>query len=396
MFSKMTIKDVDFKGKRVFCRVDFNVPLDKDGQITDDTRIVAALPTIKYILAHGGRLILVSHLGRPKGVAKPEFSLAPAAAHLGALLGQPVTMAPDCVGSEVENLVAKLADGAVLMLENVRFHKGETDNDPGFCRQLAALADLYVNDAFGTAHRAHASTEGVAHLLSPAVAGFLIEKELRYLGEVIASPVRPFVAVLGGAKVSDKLPAIESLLQKVDALIIGGGMAYTFLKAQGFDLGNSLVEEERLGLAVDLMAQAASRGVALLLPEDHVAAAEFSADAEHKVCGNDDFPAGWMGLDIGPRTIARFSEVLSKAGTVLWNGPMGVFEFEAFAQGTFAVARVLADSKAISIIGGGDSVAAAKKSGLADKMSHISTGGGASLEFLEGKVLPGIVALTDN
>ncbi len=395
MFSKMTVKDVDFKGKRVFCRVDFNVPLDKNGQITDDTRIVAALPTIKHIIAQGGRLILASHLGRPKGDPKPEFSLAPAAEHLGRLLGQKVTMAPDCIGIVVKKLVAGLTDGAILMLENVRFYKGETDNDPAFCAQLAALADVYVNDAFGTAHRAHASTEGVARLLSPAVAGFLIEKELRYLGEAIAEPVRPFVAVLGGAKVTDKLPAIESLLGKVDSLIIGGGMAYTFLKAKGYDLGNSLIEEERLGMAADLMEQAASKGVALLLPEDHVAAAEFKAEAEHKICGNEDFPAGWMGLDIGPKTIARFSEVLSKAGTVVWNGPMGVFEFDAFAQGTFAVARVLAESKAVSIIGGGDSAAAAKKSGLADKMTHISTGGGASLEFLEGKILPGIVALTD-
>jgi phosphoglycerate kinase len=395
MLNKMTVRDIDCKGKRVFCRVDFNVPLDKEGRITDDTRIVAALPTIKHIIAQGGRLILASHLGRPKGIPKPEFSLAPAAERLGQLLGQTIGMAPDCVGAEVAKLVADLPEGEVLMLENVRFHKGETDNDAAFSAQLAALADVYVNDAFGTAHRAHASTEGVARILSPAVAGFLIEKELRYLGQAIAEPVRPLVAVLGGAKVSDKLPAIESLLEKVDVLIIGGGMAYTFLKAKGYDLGHSLIEEERLGMAAELMQRAATKGVALLLPEDHVAASEFKADAESRICGNDDFPAGWMGLDIGPKTVARFSEVLSKAGTVVWNGPMGVFEFDAFAKGTFAVAQVLADSNAVSIIGGGDSAAAAKKSGLADRMTHISTGGGASLEFLEGKELPGIVALTD-
>jgi phosphoglycerate kinase len=395
MFRKMTVKDVDLKGKRVFCRVDFNVPLDKQGAITDDTRIVAALPTIRYILEQGGRLVLASHLGRPKGAPQAEFSLAPAARRLGELLGRPVIMAPDCVGAEVRALADGLQDGQVLMLENVRFHPGETKNDAEFSRQLAALADVYVNDAFGTAHRAHASTEGVARLLQPAVAGFLIEKELQYLGQALTDPARPFVAVLGGAKVSDKLPAIENLLGKVDTLLIGGGMAYTFLKAKGYSLGNSLVEEEQIDLAGRLMQEAARRGVELLLPEDHVAAAAFQADAEHRICTNADFPAGWMGLDIGPETVARYSRVLAGAGTVVWNGPMGVFEFDAFAVGTFAVARALAESKAVSIIGGGDSAAAAKKSGLAANMTHISTGGGASLEFLEGKELPGITILTD-
>lgn len=395
MFRKMTVKDVDLKGKRVFCRVDFNVPLDKQGAITDDTRIVAALPTIRYILEQGGRLLLASHLGRPKGAPQAEYSLAPAARRLAELLGRPVTMAPDCVGAEVAALADGLQDGQVLMLENVRFHPGETKNDAEFSRQLAALADVYVNDAFGTAHRAHASTEGVARLLQPAVAGFLIEKELQYLGQALTDPARPFVAVLGGAKVSDKLPAIENLLGKVDTLLIGGGMAYTFLKAKGYSLGNSLVEAEQIDLAGRLMQEAARRGVELLLPGDHIAAAAFQADAEHRICSNEDFPAGWMGLDIGPETVARYSRVLAGAGTVVWNGPMGVFEFDAFAVGTFAVARALAESKAVSIIGGGDSAAAAKKSGLAERMTHISTGGGASLEFLEGKELPGITILTD-
>jgi phosphoglycerate kinase len=395
MFRKMTVKDVDLKSKRVLCRVDFNVPLDKQGVITDDSRIVAALPTIRYILEQGGRLLLASHLGRPKGAPQAEFSLAPAAQRLAELLGRPVTMAPDCVGAEVAALADGLQDSQVLMLENVRFHPGETKNDAEFSRQLATLADVYVNDAFGTAHRAHASTEGVARLLRPAVAGFLIEKELQYLGQALTDPARPFVAVLGGAKVSDKLPTIENLLGKVDTLLIGGGMAYTFLKAKGYSLGNSLVETEQIDLAGRLMQDAARRGVELLLPEDHVAAAAFQADAEHRICSNEDFPVGWMGLDIGPETVARYSRVLAGAGTVVWNGPMGVFEFDAFAVGTFAVARALADSKAVSIIGGGDSAAAAKKSGLAHRMTHISTGGGASLEFLEGKELPGITVLTD-
>jgi len=395
MHEKMTVKDLDLKGKKVFCRVDFNVPLDDQGRITDDTRIVASLPTIRYVIENGGRLILASHLGRPKAAPNPKYSLAPIAPHLAALLGRPVAMASDCIGPEVERLAAGLQDGDVLLLENVRFHAGEEKNDPAFSRQLAALADLYVNDAFGTAHRAHASTEGVARLLSPAVAGFLMEREIRYLGGALANPKRPFVAVLGGAKVSDKILVIENLLAKVDTLIVGGGMAYTFLKAQGHEIGKSLVESDKIELAAELLAKAASRGVRLLLPQDHVIASEFKAEAEHRVCTNTDFPADWMGLDIGPQTAELFAGVLKEAGTVVWNGPMGVFEFPAFAKGTFAVARSLADSDALSIIGGGDSVAAVNQSGLDDRMTHISTGGGASLEFLEGKELPGIAALTD-
>jgi len=395
MYDKMTVKDLDLKGKRVFCRVDFNVPLDNNGRITDDTRIVASLPTIRYIIEQGGRLILASHLGRPKAAPNPKYSLAPIAPHLAKLLGREVIMAKDCIGPEVESLAAGLKNGDVLLLENVRFHAGEEKNDPLFCRQLAALAELYVNDAFGTAHRAHASTEGVARLLSPAASGFLMEKEIQYLGQALAAPKRPFVAVLGGAKVSDKIQVIENLLSKVDALLIGGGMAYTFLRAQGFEVGKSLVEADKIDLAKTLLETAQARGVRLLLPQDHRIAREFKADAEQRVCTNADFPAEWMGLDIGPESVIRFADQLRSAGTVVWNGPMGVFEFPAFAQGTFAVAQALADSEALSIIGGGDSVAAVNQSGLEDRMTHISTGGGASLEFLEGKVLPGIAALSD-
>lgn len=395
MLNKMTVKDVDCRGKRVFCRVDFNVPFDSEGRISDDNRVVAALPTIRHILGQGGRLILASHLGRPKGEPKAEFSLRPVANHLAKLLHQPVLMAPDCIGAEVEKLALALEDGEVMLLENVRFHAGETANDPQFARQLANLAELYVNDAFGTAHRAHASTTGVAQLLSPAVAGFLLEKEILYLGQAVTDPVRPLVAIIGGAKVSDKLPAIKNLLDKVDSLLIGGGMAYTFLRAQGFRLGTSLVEEDRIALAGTLLQRAADRGVRLLLPCDHLAATEFSAEAAYRICDNHDFPDNYMGLDIGPQTIKEYCQIVSQAGTVLWNGPMGVFEFDAFAKGTFAIAQALADSAAVSIIGGGDSVAAVNKSGLAERMTHISTGGGASLEFLEGKKLPGIVALND-
>lgn len=395
MFNKMTVENVDFKGKRVFCRVDFNVPLDDHGLVTDDTRIVASLPTIRYIAEHGGRLILASHLGRPKAKPEAKYSLAPVAPYLSKLLGRPVTMAPDCIGPEVENLVAALDDGDVLLLENVRFHPGEEKNDPAFAKQLASLAEIYVNDAFGTAHRAHASTEGAAHFLNPAVAGFLMGKEIRYLGSALAEPKRPFVAILGGAKVSDKIPVIENLLPKVDTLIIGGGMAYTFLKAQGIDCGKSLLEVDRIELSRELLAKAKERGVQILLPDDHLVASEFKADAVSKTCTNSDFPADWMALDIGPETASRYAEVVKGAGTVVWNGPMGVFEFDAFAQGTFAVARALADSTCLSIIGGGDSVAAVNKAGLEERMTHISTGGGASLEFLEGKELPGISALNN-
>ena len=395
MLNKTTVEDLALKGRRVFCRVDFNVPLDDQRRITDDTRIVAALPTIRYILEHGGRLILASHLGRPKGQPNAKYSLAPVAPYLEGLLGRPVAMAPDCVGAEVEKLAAGLRDGEILLLENLRFHAGEEKNDPAFCRQLAALADLYVNDAFGTAHRAHASTEGVAHLLQPAAAGYLMAKELQYLGQALAAPQRPFVAVLGGAKVSDKIEVIENLLAKVDTLIIGGGMAYTFLKAQGVACGRSLLEEDKVELAGQLLQRAKEREIDLLLPEDHVIASEFKAEAEHRVCGNDDFPVDWMALDIGPRTLARYAKALQRAATVVWNGPMGVFEFPAFAKGTVAVAEAIADSGALSIIGGGDSVAAVNQAGLDGRMTHISTGGGASLEFLEGKELPGVAALTD-
>jgi phosphoglycerate kinase len=395
MFNKQTIKDIDVTGRRVFCRVDFNVPIDKEGIITDDTRIRAAMPTINYLLKNGARLILASHLGRPKGKPDPAASLTPVAAYLGKLLDRPVLMAPDCIGRETAALADKLEDGQLMLLENVRFHAGETANDPTFAAQLAALAEVYVNDAFGTAHRAHASTEGVARILKPAVAGFLMQNELQYLGGALDNPQRPFVAILGGAKVSDKITVIEKLLEKVDAILIGGGMAYTFLKAQGMHIGTSLVEEDRLAMALDLLAQAEKKNVSIFLPDDHLVAETFAADSPFTIVSNDQFPASGMGLDIGPQTIATYQRQIATAKTVLWNGPMGVFEFDAFAKGTMAVAQALADSDCLSIIGGGDSVAAVNKAKLQDKMTHISTGGGASLEFLEGKALPGVVALSD-
>ncbi len=395
MFKKLSVRDIDFQGKRVFCRVDFNVPLDKNNQITDDTRVKASMPTIRHIINNGGRLILASHLGRPKNGPEAKFSLASVAPCLSQYLGKSVKMAPDCVGPDVTRMVNQMVDGDVLLLENVRFHAGETKNDPAFAKALAENADIYINNAFGTAHRAHASTEGVTHFLQPAAAGFLLEKEIKYLGQALAYPDHPFVAVIGGAKVSDKIAVIENLLDKVDTLIIGGGMAYTFLRAKDRPTGKSLVEEDRIELAKRLVQKAADKGVNLLLPLDHVVASEFSPDAEHKICSDANFPPDWMALDIGPATIATYTGALRNARMVVWNGPMGVFEFDAFASGTMSLAATLADSKARSIVGGGDSVAAVKKAGVESKMTHISTGGGASLEFLEGKILPGLAALTD-
>jgi phosphoglycerate kinase len=395
MLNKISIKDIDFQGKRVFCRVDFNVPLDDNNQITDDTRINASMPTIRHIINNGGRLILASHLGRPKNGPEAKFSLASVAPCLSQYLGTSVKMAPDCIGPDVKRMVDQMNDGDVLLLENVRFHAGETKNDPEFAKALAANADIYVNNAFGTAHRAHASTEGVTKYLQPSAAGFLLEKEIKYLGLALAYPDHPFVAVIGGAKVSDKIAVIENLLDKVDTLIIGGGMAYTFLQAKGRPTGKSLVEADKISLAKELIQKASEKGVSLLLPQDHIVAAEFSPTADHKICSDANFPADWMALDIGPATIATYTGALRNARMVVWNGPMGVFEFDNFAKGTMAVAETLAESKARSIVGGGDSVAAVKKAGVESKMTHISTGGGASLEFLEGKELPGLAALTD-
>ena len=393
IYRKKTVRDIDPRGKRVLVRCDFNVPLD-GAAITDEKRIVEALPTIRYLKEAGARVILCSHLGRPKGKADPKYSLAPVAARLGELLGCPVPLAADVTGESARSLADSLRDGEVMLLENVRFDPREEKNDPAFARELASLAELYVNDAFGTAHRAHASTAGVADYL-PAVCGFLIEKELSFLGGALEEPARPFAAILGGAKVSDKIGVIRSLLAKVDSLLIGGGMAYTFIKAQGGQIGGSLCEEDKLDLAQELLAEAEEKGVRLLLPVDTVIADAFREDAATRVVPAGQIPDGWQGLDIGPETRALFAAEVKQAATVVWNGPMGVFEMKPFAAGTEAVAEAMAESGAVTIIGGGDSAAAAAQMGVADRIRHISTGGGASLEFLEGKVLPGIACLED-
>ena len=393
VLNKKTVEDIEVSGKRVLVRCDFNVPLS-DGVITSDKRIVASLPTIKYLVENNAKVILCSHLGRPKGEFDPEFSLAPVAARLSELLGKEVKMAADVVGESAQALAAELKDGDVMLIENVRFHKEETKNDPEFSKKLAALADVYVNDAFGSAHRAHSSTTGVADYL-PAVCGYLIQKELGFIGGALENPKRPLVAILGGAKVSDKIGVITNLLEKCDTIIVGGGMAYTFMKALGYDIGTSLLEEDRIEDALNMMNTAKEKGVKFLIPVDNKVGKEYKPDTEAMVIDSDSIPDGWMGLDIGPATQKLFAEAIQGSGTVIWNGPMGVSEWDNFAAGTIAVATAVAESGAISIIGGGDSAAAVQKLGFADKMSHISTGGGASLEFLEGKELPGIVALND-
>jgi phosphoglycerate kinase len=393
--AKLSIADLDLAGKRILIRVDFNVPLNERQEVTDDTRIRAALPTIRHAVERGGRVVLISHLGRPKGKVVPAMSLAPVAARLSALLGRPVPLAPDCMGEVVAGLVAQLPPGGVLLLENCRFHAGDEQNDAAMSRALADLCDVFVNDAFGTAHRAHASTVGVARLAPVAAAGFLMAKEVAYLGQALERPARPFTAILGGAKVSDKIGVLQNLVGKVDALLVGGGMAYTFLKAQGLEVGASLLEADKLEVARSILEAARTRGIPFLLPADHVIAERVDAAAPTRLVESADLPPGWMGLDIGPKTCEAFAALLLGAKTVVWNGPMGVFELPPFARGTYAVARAVAESGAISIVGGGDSVAALTQAGLADKITHISTGGGASLEFLEGIELPGVAALTD-
>ena len=389
---KKTVKDIDVKGKKVLLRCDFNVPQDEDGNITDNRRIVAALDTIKYLIDNNAKIILCSHLGRPKGEYKKEFSLKPVAKELEKLLNRKVELSEDVVGECSKTLINNMKDGDIVLLENVRFERGEEKNDPEFAKELASLADIYVNDAFGTTHRAHASTAGVAKYL-PAVAGFLVEKEINFMSNALKNPERPFVAILGGAKVSDKIGVIDSLLDKVDTLIIGGGMAYTFFKAQGYNIGNSMCEADKLDLAISLMEKAKSKNVKLMLPVDTVIGKEFKRDTESKVVKSTEIPNDWEGFDIGPKSIEIFGDEIKKAKTVIWNGPVGLFEFDKFAVGTNSIAKILSEVDAITIIGGGDSAAAIEKAGLTDKMTHVSTGGGASLQLLEGKVLPGIECL---
>lgn len=394
LYNKKTIEDINIKGKKVIVRVDFNVPQDENGNITDDKRIVGALPTIKYLVNNGAKTILVSHLGRPKNGPEAKFSMKPAAVRLSELIGKPVAIAADVIGPDAKARAAALKDGEILLLENVRFHKEEEKNDPAFAKELASLAEIFVNDAFGTAHRAHASTAGLADYL-PAVCGYLIKKEIDIMGKALSNPARPFVAILGGAKVSDKIQVIENLIDKVDTLIIGGGMAYTFLKAKGYKIGNSICEDDKIDLAKSLLEKAENKGVALMLPIGSIVGKEFKNDTDHMYVPSDDMPDGWMGMDIGSLTIEKFSKEVKKAKTIVWNGPMGVFEFPNFATGTREIAKAVAESGAISIVGGGDSAAAVEQLGYADKITHISTGGGASLEFLEGKELPGIAVLLD-
>ena len=392
--NKKTVKDIDLKGKKVLVRCDFNVPMDENQNITDNTRIKAALPTIKYLLEQNCKVILCSHLGRPKGEVLPEFSLKPVAKELSRLLGKNVIMANDVVGEDAKQKAENIKNGEILLLENLRFHREETDNDPEFAKKLASFGEIFVNDAFGTAHRAHASTEGVTKYL-PAVSGFLIEKELKFLGDAISNPERPFMAILGGRKVSDKIGVIESLLEKVDVLLIGGAMAYTFFKAMGYEVGNSICELDKLDLAKEIMQKAKEKNVKFMLPVDTKVGKEFDPNTESKIVKYTEIPDGWEGFDIGTETIKIYAEELKKAKTIIWNGPLGLSEFEQFAVGTNSIAKTLADLDVVKIIGGGDSAAAIEKAGLADKFTHISTGGGASLEFLEGKKLPGIEALLD-
>jgi len=396
--NKLSIDNVELKGKRVLVRVDFNVPFDENLKITDDRRITSALPTINKIIKEGGKAILMSHLGRPKGQPKPEFSLKPVAVRLEELVEAKVRFAEDCIGENVKNIVNKMNDGEVLLLENLRFHSEEEKNNPDFAKQLAELGDVYINDAFGSAHRAHASTEGVTKFINTCAAGYLMQKELDYLGKAVAEPKRPFTAILGGAKISGKIDVIENLLPKVDNLIIGGGMAYTFFKAKGFEIGTSLLEEDKLDLAKEIIAKSENSNAKFLLPVDVVVAEEFKNESPSEVVDIEKIPADKMGLDVGPKSIELFNDIIRNSKTVIWNGPLGVFEFPNFANGTNSIANALAEATsngAITVIGGGDSASAIKKAGLEDKVTHVSTGGGASLEFLEGKVLPGVAALTD-